>query len=218
VRHIRGKKYKGVGQKRGKMKVTLKDLAALLAPYQQYGAAAVAGLLNSSCCVIQLALNWMSIGCAGFSVLDPLRPVFLTLSYGGLATSLAYAHFYQGKPVATKENLITTLIVTALSLSPELVNAINTRSLPVLSAKPAPEVVRKTVHLNIEGMKCKSCANKVKNAIEAVGNCQAMVFQDESRAEVLCLDSSVTPQQIVDAVTQCTEPPGDFQASVVDKQ
>jgi copper chaperone CopZ len=154
----------------------------------------------------------MSIGCAGFSVLDPLRPVFLTLSYGGLATSLAYGYLYQGKPLLNKENLITTLIVTALSLSPELMNSINTRSIPVISPKPAREAISKTVHLKIDGMKCKSCANKVKNAIEATGGCQAMVFQEESRAEVVCLDPSVTPESIIDAVTQCTEPPGDFKA------
>ena len=35
-------------------------------------------LLSSSCCVIQLALNMLSVGCAGFnSILGPARPFFL---------------------------------------------------------------------------------------------------------------------------------------------
>jgi hypothetical protein len=35
--------------------------------------ATIAGLLSSSCCVIQLGLNAMSLGCAGFSILTPYR-------------------------------------------------------------------------------------------------------------------------------------------------
>ena len=46
----------------------------------------VFGLLSSSCCLLQLLLNLMSVGCAGFNtVLGPLRPFFLALSFGSFA-------------------------------------------------------------------------------------------------------------------------------------
>jgi hypothetical protein len=38
------------------------------------------GLLSSSCCVIQLVLNYTSIGCAGFSALTPYRHVFRAIT------------------------------------------------------------------------------------------------------------------------------------------
>lgn len=56
-------------------------------PLQSLGVAAVGGLLGSSCCVLQLGLNLVTGGavCAGFAVLDPLRPLFLV----GTASALA---------------------------------------------------------------------------------------------------------------------------------
>lgn len=65
-------------------------------------AAVLAGLLNSSCCVVQLILNWFSVGCAGFAILDPFRPIFLTASFGGFLLSILYGYFYQNKPLITK--------------------------------------------------------------------------------------------------------------------
>jgi hypothetical protein len=38
------------------------------------------GLLSSSCCVIQLVLNYTSIGCAGFSALTPYKHVFRAIT------------------------------------------------------------------------------------------------------------------------------------------
>jgi hypothetical protein len=55
---------------------------------QPYAYAVVGGLLSSSCCVIQLALNAMSVGCAGFSVLTPYRPSLIAVT----ALGLAYSH------------------------------------------------------------------------------------------------------------------------------
>lgn len=51
---------------------------------QPYAYAVVGGLLSSQCCIIQLALNAMSVGCAGFSVLSPYRPAFLAATTAGL--------------------------------------------------------------------------------------------------------------------------------------
>ncbi|KAF6254320.1 hypothetical protein COO60DRAFT_333071 [Scenedesmus sp. NREL 46B-D3] len=50
------------------------------------------GLLSSSCCVIQLVLNYTSIGCAGFSALTPYRHVFRAITGAGFA---AQRHCWQ---------------------------------------------------------------------------------------------------------------------------
>lgn len=54
---------------------------------QPYGYAILGGLLSSQCCVIQLALNVMSVGCAGFSALSPYRPAFLAATTASLVLS-----------------------------------------------------------------------------------------------------------------------------------
>lgn len=54
---------------------------------QPYAYAVLGGLLSSQCCVIQLALNAMSVGCAGFSALTPYRPAFLAATTAGLVLS-----------------------------------------------------------------------------------------------------------------------------------
>jgi hypothetical protein len=50
------------------------------------------GLLSSSCCVIQLVLNYTSIGCAGFSALTPYRHVFRAMTGMREAAAAAAAH------------------------------------------------------------------------------------------------------------------------------
>ncbi|KAG0261284.1 hypothetical protein DFQ27_003071 [Actinomortierella ambigua] len=93
--------------------VTLQRTSSSL---QSYLYAALMGLLTSSCCIIQLVLNAFSIGCAGFSVLTPFRPVFLSLSISMIIYNIV--KYGRSRPLQT---LITILIVTTLSLSPELV-------------------------------------------------------------------------------------------------
>ncbi|KAL6063341.1 Mercuric transport protein MerT [Balamuthia mandrillaris] len=56
-----------------------------------YGVAVVGGLLASSCCVVQLLLNALSFGCAGFNtVLEPYRPVLFWLAMGGLGAGFIF--------------------------------------------------------------------------------------------------------------------------------
>ena len=43
-------------------------------------------LIASNCCVIQIILNHLSIGCAGFAILDPFRP------FAKVATIASVAH------------------------------------------------------------------------------------------------------------------------------
>ncbi|KAF9569548.1 hypothetical protein EC968_002555 [Mortierella alpina] len=79
-----------------------------------YLSAAAIGLLSSSCCVIQLVLNVFSIGCAGFSILTPLRPFFIAISTG-LILYTVYRYRWSARTAIT---LVLTLFLTA---TPEMV-------------------------------------------------------------------------------------------------
>ncbi|KAG0028652.1 hypothetical protein BGZ81_004550 [Podila clonocystis] len=83
-----------------------------------YLSALAVGLLSSSCCVVQLVLNAFSIGCAGFSVLTPLRPVFLAISFGLVFYTVAKYRF-------SVRTLATVVITLGLTITPELVAVVN---------------------------------------------------------------------------------------------
>ncbi|KAG0344127.1 hypothetical protein BG004_004714 [Podila humilis] len=87
-------------------------------PRSSYVSALALGLLSSSCCVIQLVLNAFSIGCAGFSVLTPLRPVFLGISFG----LVLYTVF---KYRLTARTIVTLFITLGLTITPEMVAVVN---------------------------------------------------------------------------------------------
>lgn len=83
--------------------------------------ALTSGLLASSCCVLQLALNAASIGCAGFSALTPYRPFFRALT----AASLAALAARQG--LTDRRTLATAAAALALAASSDVLAAVNRR-------------------------------------------------------------------------------------------
>ncbi|KAF9581959.1 hypothetical protein BGW38_000836, partial [Lunasporangiospora selenospora] len=91
---------------------------------RSYLYALTAGLLSSSCCIIQLALNLFSIGCAGFSVLTPLRPLFLGLTLLLVVYTITAYRW-------SSRTALTLLIVLPLTFSPEMVSVYNQSSLRV---------------------------------------------------------------------------------------
>jgi copper chaperone CopZ len=95
-------------------------------------AALASGLLASSCCVLQLALNAASIGCAGFSVLTPWRPLFRALT----AASLAALAARQG--LTDRRTLATAAAALALAASSDVLAAVNRRGEVSLSSRPPP--------------------------------------------------------------------------------
>ncbi|KAF9310961.1 hypothetical protein BG003_007932 [Podila horticola] len=88
-----------------------------------YLSALAVGLLSSSCCVVQLVLNAFSIGCAGFSVLTPLRPVFLAISFGLVLYTVTKYRF-------SARTFATLVITLGLTITPELVAVVNQSSGP----------------------------------------------------------------------------------------
>ena len=92
----------------------------MLATAHRYAWWSLLGLLSSSCCALQLLLNAMSMGCAGFNtVLGPWRPTLLawTCLVQGGSWVVAWDRPYQWMPTGT-----ATVVVMSLALLPEVLH------------------------------------------------------------------------------------------------
>mmetsp|Transcript_5873 Transcript_5873/g.14702 ORF Transcript_5873/g.14702 Transcript_5873/m.14702 type:complete len:296 (-) Transcript_5873:186-1073(-) len=79
------------------------------------------GLLSSSCCAIQILLNTLSFGCAGFNnVLGPLRPTFLSLSIVAQCSSWYVALTNSIVKDQWRMSAASTVLSASLTLLPEV--------------------------------------------------------------------------------------------------
>ena len=145
----------------------------------------VGGLLSSSCCLVQLALNAFSLGCAGFASLDRFRPFFLSTTLG---TLLLRAHLEHRAGIMEPRPLSWTAALV-LSFLPELLRWRNQLALrrdrsssrPATAATvetlngvpevvPTPPAAQNTVTLKatVAGVKCEGCASGFRQALREV--------------------------------------------------
>ncbi|RUS18284.1 hypothetical protein BC937DRAFT_88961 [Endogone sp. FLAS-F59071] len=136
-------------------------------------------LLASSCCVIQLLLNFLSVSCAGFAVLTPYRPLFTALT----VLSIGYNLWAYG---LTRRTFFALLLALALANSPEIVQLANEGRLAQWTTiRPTDRPQITTYVLQIEGISCMSCANRIKATLDALPYVtEARVFFDNSSAVV----------------------------------
>ena len=131
-------------------------------------AALVGGLLGSSCCAVQLAVNWLASlgvaagGCTGLNTsLGPLRPHLRALTAAYFVT--AWVFTLSSAKVDTRARLrLTTASALAMGLTfmPELLLWSGARAI-------APPVDGNLVALTFEvdGMGCEACAAYVRTAL-----------------------------------------------------
>lgn len=130
---------------------------------------AVSGLLASSCCLLQLAVNFLStldvihLGCVGFNqVLGPLRPFTRVLTLCWLVILWSWK-------LRTKKRghyaplLIRTLGTICLAWLPELLLLAGGPAL----APPTNDVV--ALALKIDGMGCEACQLHVNSILATSG-------------------------------------------------
>ena len=146
------------------------------------------GLLSSSCCAVQLALNTISFGCAGFNtVLGPLRSHFLALTFclQGLVWRSAFG------TRSYRSALLGTAVAVSLSLLPEVLHAWVHRSRRIERAGATE------IELAVDGMGCTACTLKAKEALASVpGVLSCDVVLEEASARV-----QLTPDQHPNAGT-----------------
>ena len=140
----------------------------------------VAGLLSSSCCLLQVMLNSFSIGCAGFNtVLGPVRPYFMALA---VTLQLLMWQAVIGDATPLGPAITSTVLTICLTFLPEALSAAMQ-----LSAAPPTE---NDLRLRVDGMGCTACSVKVKAALEAVDGVSSCTVVFEEGCAQLQLDSS----------------------------
>eukprot|EP01127_Copromyxa_protea_P018027 TRINITY_DN5586_c0_g1_i1.p1 TRINITY_DN5586_c0_g1~~TRINITY_DN5586_c0_g1_i1.p1 ORF type:complete len:182 (-),score=40.41 TRINITY_DN5586_c0_g1_i1:27-572(-) len=156
--------------------------------------AVVSALLGTSCCAIQLFLNAFSFGCAGFAVLDPYNTFFTTLSTASLIGLLGYN--YHNETLNTSNKSLWMAVAASLLLRsfPLIVDKLNNPTID-------DQLIEEVIDLEIEGMKCKGCANAVHNALNSVeGVEQNSVFFDDRTAKIYTKGKKVTEAELDDAL------------------
>lgn len=128
-------------------------------------------LLSSACCSIQLIINAFASagGCAGFnSYLGPLRPYFVSF--------LIYLTFISRSRFSLKRWMIDTIFRLSLALLPEAVYFWNKyltnrwtfkNKLSIDRVQPQGPLIEAQLRLDIPGMGCVACINKIDASIRS---------------------------------------------------
>jgi len=127
-------------------------------PRTNHALSALAGLLSSSCCLLQLGANALSIGCAGFNtVLGPARPAMRLLTAAWL---LVLWTLTLRRRWPRHHAVFSTLLCAGLAFMPELLLA---------GGGPAfapPTASTFDLRLTIDGMGCEACQWHVRSVLE----------------------------------------------------
>lgn len=150
---------------------------------------ALTGLLSSSCCVVQLVLNYFSISCAGFAVLTPYRNVLSSI------TILLLSYNVYSKGLKNRHALLSVLLSVAFMISPEVVKLVN--------HLPARSVDKSTVYFrfHLDGLGCEACANRIKNTLNQFEWVyDTRVFFDNKTAIVQTVPQKDIEQSIIEKI------------------
>eukprot|EP00879_Flechtneria_rotunda_P005147 GHRR01005429.1.p1 GENE.GHRR01005429.1~~GHRR01005429.1.p1 ORF type:complete len:213 (+),score=21.16 GHRR01005429.1:279-917(+) len=181
--------------------------------------AVTGGLLCSSCCVVQLLLNYTSIGCAGFSALTPYKNYFRVLNAGFLGYIIIQNGF-------SRRTLTTVAVSILLMFSQDILSLHNSGCLPQLSQLLANYKLLPTnaavlpaskVMLQVQGMRCEGCASRLRSklgALEGVDNC-TVLFQGGLVTVWSNSTQAVKPEVLVEAIKATDD---SYNAVVVGKE
>jgi len=179
---------------------------ALLHSAHRAGWWTLLSLLSSSCCVIQLALNMLSVGCAGFnSILGPARPFFLACALHARVLLRRAAVAAPGvDPRVRQMNVYGGALAVAVAFAPEavaLVARLRRRRNDVAGAA--------SLTLDLPSMGCVACVDAVSRAIRSVpAVVDADVSVGSATVSVKVAPSEAMAASISDAVRKAGFPPG----------
>jgi hypothetical protein len=114
----------------------------------------IGGLLSSNCCALQLLLNFMGVGCAGFAILSPFRLFFF------FAASLSF--FLLGTSHSTSRAIdrsTQAAIFCALVSMPEMISFYS-RYASYYSSTSENNLPSSALFVRIFGMKCAACGER----------------------------------------------------------
>ena len=177
---------------------------ALLHGAHRAGWWAALSLLSSSCCVIQLALNMLSVGCAGFnSILGPARPFFLACALHARVLLRRAAAAAPGvDPRVRQMNVYGGALAVAVAFAPEVV------ALVARLRRRSNVAGAASLTLDLPTMGCVACVDAVSRAIRSVdGVVDASVSVGSATVSVNAADDAMAAA-ISEAVRKAGFPPG----------
>ncbi|KAL9186748.1 hypothetical protein ACHAXT_010468 [Thalassiosira profunda] len=161
-------------------------------------------LLASSCCAVQLLLNALSLGCAGFNtVLGPLRPTFLALMIVAQLGSWCAAYYFSayasgGNAQSWRMTAGSTVVSGMLTLLPEMLEwqtarrERGRRKYKQLQNGTEEDdgtltnSVRTTMQLQLSTMGCSSCVSTVSRVLDGIdGVARHRVSLEKGIAEIV---------------------------------
>ena len=170
-------------------------------------------LLSSSCCVIQLALNMLSVGCAGFnSILGPARPFFLACALHARVLLRRAAVTSPGvDPRVRQMNVYGGALAVAVAFAPEAVALV-----AKLRRRRGGDVAgAASLTLDLPSMGCVACVDAVSRAVRAVdGVVDASVTVGAATVSVAEANDAMAAA-ISDAVRRAGFPPGGMRWSKI---
>lgn len=116
---------------------------------------ALTALLSSSCCVIQLILNFFSISCAGFAILTPYQSLL-----NGITIVLLSYNLYN-KGLNNRQTWLSLVISLLLMISPGIVKWMNQSTKTVIT-----DIIY-NYRIQLDGLGCEACANRIRNSLNS---------------------------------------------------
>jgi copper chaperone CopZ len=151
-------------------------------------------MLGSSCCMVQLLLNAISVPCAGFAVLTPYRGAFFSMFVANFGYSVWKSWKENLLHLHMKRHLLIGTISTIIFISPDIVRKINERR--IISTQTV-----EIVELEIGGIKCDACANSVKNQLSKVpGVISTQVYAQNHLAVVHCTQAGIPEDEFTNSL------------------
>ena len=125
-------------------------------------------MVSSGCCLVQLALNAMSLGCAGFGILTPYKKVFLGLTFGSLMIQWRFAGLRKKKK---RRLILMTMIVIFVAFSSELLEIYNNNRFHLNSINQNGnhhDNIIQTIQIQISGVKCTGCKTRGLRVLDSI--------------------------------------------------
>lgn len=171
-------------------------------------------LLSSSCCALQLLLNLMSVGCAGFNrVLGPIRPLLLSIT---TILQLSMWRVALSQPWQIPYAAGASVLTATLTFLPELIDVLNrARSARLAAAGVATAgdglaaADQYEVQLALPSIGCTACVSKITSVLAAhplrSSICEVAVDVETKRARLVIGTSSSSSSSTLPAGSMAAE-------------
>ena len=119
-------------------------------------------ILCSGCCILQLVLNFLALGCAGFSVVvEPYRMYAVPLTIA--SAMYLFASDNGSLPV----RVCKVVFIISLALFPEMLNSYNDSNTELSSSTTSLQQLH-SYHFTVPDMGCEACRYSVISSLNSI--------------------------------------------------